>query len=516
MRSYRSYLASSTLLVTLTATGELRAQPAGSPPPPDEAPAEPPAPAPEVATTVAAAPSPTRTLAVTAGVATRIEVVSAFPVDRDGHELTTAPGVMLQARLGVRAHAGADPRRARWAAEVEADLRGSPAEDGLDGAGLPYEQDATIELRKAFVRMSLSPRFHLMAGAMTNQWGLGLVANDGARSWSAADARFADPVSGDRVARLATAIGPFAPLGGTTILLGGDYVLGDDVLLDDRAIQGVAAVQVGRDQPVGGGLYAARRHQWTDDGYQLDAWAIDAAFRAERKGAVTLKLEAEAALVFGDTSLAPSMGYPIQDVLQVGGALRATVSGVKLGGVLDVLFASGDQNPYDGTQHGFRPDPNHELGLLLYRVVLAGQSGRGSGTASDPGLVGYPAPGVDRIATRGSATNTVAVFPRAVYRPTATTTIYGGPLIALSPVPLTDPFASRIGGDSLNPLGGAAGRLLGVEADVGVRHQRPIAGVRVTLGLEAGALFPGAAFTDGDGDTMAPVFGGRFLLQADR
>jgi hypothetical protein len=464
----------------------------------------------------AATPVRARTIAMAADLATRTEVVSAFPVDRDGQELTTAPGLMLQARLGVRAHAGADPRRARWLAEAELDLRGAPIAAELEGAGLPYERGGAVELRKAYLRVSLAPTVHLMAGAMINQWGLGLVANDGARAWSADDARFADPVSGDRVGRVAAVIGPLAPLGGTTVLLGGDYVLGDDVLLDDRAVQGVAALQVGRDAKVGGGLYVARRHQWTDDDYTLDAWAVDATVRAERRGATTVKLEAEAALVIGETSLAPSMDHPVQDVLQVGAALRGTLRRGKVGAVVDVLFASGDQNPYDDTQHGFHPDPNFEVGLLLYRVVLAGHSGRGSGNAGDPGLVGHPAEGVDRIATRGSATNTLAVFPRAVYRPTASTTVYGGPLVALSPEPLVDPFASRIGGDSLNALGGTAGRLLGVEADVGARHQRAIAGVAVTLGVEVGALFPGDAFTAADGDAMAPVYGGRFLLQAHR
>lgn len=509
-----------TLVTPCALTGTLLvgvagAQPADPGPPPTSTTAA--ATTGAVAATVEAdASPPTRTVTVQGELATRTELVSAFPVDRDGNELSATPGVMLQGRLGVRAHAGADPRRARWLAEAEVDLRGVPVDDDVTGTGLPYERDATVELRKAYVRLSVAPVAHLMAGVMTNQWGLGLVANDGARTWSAEDARFADPVSGDRVVRAATALGPFAPLGGTTVLVGGDYVLGDDVLLDDRAVQAVTAVQVGRGRALGGGLYVARRHQWTDDDYTLDAWAIDGNVRYERQGALRLRLEAEAALVIGETSLAPSLDHPVQDLLQVGAAVRASASKGAVGGVLDVLFASGDQNPYDDTQHAFRPDPNHEVGLLLYRVVLAGQSGRGAGNAADPGLVGQPAEGVERIATRGSATNTLAVFPRAVYRPSATTTIYGGPLVALSSEPLVDPFASRIGGDNLNALGGAAGRLLGVEADVGVRHVHTVAGVAVTVGLEAGALVPGAAFTAADGETMGPVYGGRLLVSAHR
>jgi hypothetical protein len=314
-------------------------------------------------------------------------------------------------------------------------------------------------------------------------------------------------------------LGPYPALGGTLVVAGGDYVLGDDVLLDDRAVQGVAALQLGVTRKIGGGVYVARRHQWTDDGYTLDAWVIDSAFRAElaRLGGATLSVEGEGVAVFGTTSLAPTMDHPTQDVMQLGGALRATVAGRALGGVLDLLFATGDRNAYDDTQHGFRPDPNYDLGLLLYRVVLAGQSGRGAGTAGDPMLVGYPAQGVDRIPTRGSATNTFAVFPRAVYRAAKDTVVYGGPLLAFAPVTVVDPFASRIGGSSnRNALGGAPGTMLGVEVDVGVRHQHTIGATRLSLGLEAGALIPGDAFADATGEPMDPVWGGRLLLQASR
>lgn len=472
--------------------------------------------------TAAAEPQPrSYRLVLTARAAMRTELVSAFPVDRDGNELDTAPGLLFQGRVGALIHHGQDPRRARWMAEFEADVRGTPTSPDLEGAGLPYEQDATVELRRAYGRHALAPWLHLAAGAMTNHWGLGLVGNDGAHGWTPENARFADQVSGDRVARFATMIGPFPALGGVLVVGAADYVLGDDVLLDDNAVQAVGAVQVGVTAPVSGGLYVARRYQWTDMDYELDAWVVDAAFRAElpkrATGGLTVTLEGEGALITGETSLAPTMDYPVQDVLQLGGALRATVTGARYGGVLDVLFASGDQNLYDDTQHGFRPDPNYDMGLLLYRVVLAGQSGRGAGTAGDPELVGYPAQGVDRIPTRGSATNTVAVFPRAVYRPAERTVVYGGPLLAFAPVHLTDPFASRIeGSHNLNALGGEAGHMLGIELDVGVRHQLDLGPARLSLGLEAGALLPGDAFTDASGDAMAPVWGGRVLLQATR
>ena len=226
-----------------------------------------------------------------------------------------------------------------------------------------------------------------------------------------------------------------------------------------------------------------------------------------------LTVELESALIIGETDLGSSPEFPQKDVLQLGVALRAGLSAGSLGGVLDVLFASGDSNYDDGDQNNFKPDPNFEMGLLLYRQVLAGQTGRAPFTASDPELVGRPNEDLERFPTRGSATNTVALFPRAWWRPLAGLEVHGGPLVAFTPVSNADPLNSRVaGGVPRTALDGDPGGYLGTELDVGVRYQALLGGTLLMAGLEGGVLFPGSALAAADGSTLDPIYGGRFLL----
>ncbi len=51
---------------------------------------------------------------------------------------------------------------------------------------------------------------------------------------------------------------------------------------------------------------------------------------------------------------------------------------------LEVGYASGDADPYDGTQRRFVFDPNHRVGLLLFDEVLRFQTARSATAAADP------------------------------------------------------------------------------------------------------------------------------------
>jgi hypothetical protein len=198
---------------------------------------------------------------------------------------------------------------------------------------------------------------------------------------------------------------------------------------------------------------------------------------------------------------------------QIGGAVRAAARGRHGGAVLDMLFASGDGNPDDDLQTTFKADPNFETGLLLYRQVLAAQTGRAPITAGDPDLVGVPSPGLERVPTRGSPTNSIAVFPRAYVRPIDGLEAYGGALLAWSHAPLYDPLNTRVAGGAFrNALGGAPGNWLGAELDLGARYRMLIRGTELTVGVEGAVFFPGDAFTRADGTPMDPVLGGRALF----
>ena len=131
------------------------------------------------------------------------------------------------------------------------------------------------------------------------------------------------------------------------------------------------------------------------------------------------------------------------------------MKGQSAGLSLDFLYASGDQNYDDDELNGFKADKNFDMGMILFRHLMASTSARTPVLASDPDLLGYPSENLDRIPTRGGATNTRSFFPRAWWNPIKGVEIYGGVLMAMSDVKQTNPFYSRLaGGMSRNHLDG--------------------------------------------------------------
>lgn len=444
----------------------------------------------------------------------RVEDVSHFAVDRYGNTFG-GPSVSPEVRLGARFTSGLAWAPVIVLAEAEADLlTGYVAKDpGLAGEGYPAGDDLGVRLRKLHVRGSLGRVVHLDLGVQTSHFGMGLVSNDGAHGWEPGSAAFSDPRGGDRVLRAQLATGPHTPLA-VALSLGADKVIGDDVLLDgDSARQLFGALVAGVGKPFSGGAYVARRHQENAAGRTTDVSIFDVASsnRLELGGA-TLGLETEWALITGTTELGATVEHSEHDVLQLGGAARVSVDGRDVATVIDFIYASGDQNPYDKDQNAFVADPNYEFGLLLFRQVIAAQSAREVGTAGDPQLVGVPEADVERLATRGGVTNTVAVFPKLLVRPVAGLEAYGGPLLAFANVPGTDVFNTQIsGGSTKGPLGAPASRTLGIEFDAGARYRALVEGTELTLGLEGGVLSPSSAFRQLDGSTMDAVYGARAI-----
>ncbi|MDP6932930.1 MAG: hypothetical protein QGG40_08425 [Myxococcota bacterium] len=450
----------------------------------------------------------------------RLEATTAYTVDTDGAQVDTPPVLNSELRMGARVQrtTGGDlPGSLEAVIELglgTGDLWGRTA---LDGEALPGTEDANLTLRQAYARWILANRVRVQAGAVTSQWGLGMLANGGQDTWTRGSASFVDARGGDTVLRGMIATGPHGAhaIKGRGLVLAGflDHVLADATLMDgDRAWQTGAALTLGgyrRDQAMVG-LYGVYRHLDAEDGDTMDARVVDLTGRLPMKlGARDFTVESELAVVTGKTTLGGTTDHPAHDLLQFGGVLRASCVGEGLGGVLDLIYASGDQNPDDATQHGFRIDANFPSGLLLYRNVLAAQTGRAVATAGDPDLVGYPSEDLERFATRGSITNSLAVFPRFVW-PWETYELYGGPLFAWSEVAWTDPLQTRVvGGVPRNSLGAEPGGYLGTELDLGLQWiptDRDYTG-----GFELAALLPGSALADTEGDT-SPVLGGRFLF----
>lgn len=446
------------------------------------------------------------------------EAVGAFPVDAEGTRYAPDPAMDAEVRAGASFSTADALSMLSVEANYEHDLHTGWMMGGterFDGVAPPFTAGTENQLRKAYGRVGFGPFITLTGGYMTSHWGLGLLANDGAHGFEPGSARFAKPRGGDRVLRGAVATGPWT--GGKVLLqVAYDQVQGDDVLLyDDEATQLVAALIVGYGAPRTLGLYGARRHQKTDDGRTTDVTAIDAYGRwTQALGTLKLTGEFEAAYLTGDTELSPTPEHVRHDLRQFGAVGRVGLDAGCFGGVLDVLYASGDQNQDDAEVNAFKADPNFEMGLFLYRHVLAAMSSRAPVRAADPELVGRPAPDLDRLPTRGSVTNTLAFFPRAYWRPVDGLEVFGGPLLALSAAQLADPRNTRLaGGDPHNAFDAEPGRYLGTELDAGVRYSLLFDGMVVSAGLEGGVLLPGGAFVDADGNDMASVAGGRSTLR---
>lgn len=391
-------------------------------------------------------------------------------------------------------------------------------EPNLDGVELPASAESAIFMRKAYGTVSVGPFLTLGGGLMGFQWGLGLLANSGDVGWEPGSARFSNPYLGDTNLRLMAATGPWLENLGLTAFVFRDQAYEDASLRPgDDAEQLGGGFRFANGDRYRGGMFLVQRRQETERGRYLEVKALDltgGVTLAEGEG-WTLKTEAEVALVSGETDLGPTFDHQLHDVRQFGGVWRTSLSTRKVGGVLDVVYATGDRNLADGDQNAFKADRNFEVGLLLYRHLLAAQTGYAATTASDPTLIGVPPEDIDRFPSGGGVTNTIAFFPRAWWRPLPQLELYGGPLFAFSEVPLVDPLNTNFGGgDARNALNGTPGSLLGTELDVGVRGQISVQALTLSAGLEGGLLLPGGAFDDAQGEAMAPLFGSRAMLRA--
>ncbi len=478
------------------------------------------------------------TLEVPLSFGLRVEDTSGFGVDRYGTEYNGDPTVNGFVRVGANMNIGAHDSVVNVGIVYEHDLFTGVAlgfdHEEPDALYYPENNRGRHHIRNAHLRIDVGPRLHLLAGIATSHWGMGLVANDGAHGWTPGSAQFVDPRGGDTVARGMLILGPVSD-NNLMFTLGGDYVIDDDAMLTsyelereaerlgaadptldgDRAWQLTFSARYGYKKPTEFGAYFVMRRQTAGDDAETRVQVADVYARHEANfgNSLRLKLEAEGAIVFGTTELSPSPEHPESDVLQGALAARASLQFGRAGFVLDGLYASGDRNFDDGRQNGFGVDANFPMGFIYHRYVTAAHTARTELTAGDLSLVGIPADDLERFPTRGRATNTISIFPRLFVQAGELFEFYGGAMIAMNAVPGGDPFNARLdGGVPRNALGGAAERLQGVEADLGVRFQRLLDNTELTVGFEAGAFFPGPGLHTIADETMDTVIAGRGML----
>lgn len=217
----------------------------------------------------------------------------------------------------------------------------------------------------------------------------------------------------------------------------------------------------------------------------------------------------EGVYIFGKTrevseSLALINQDPIvrQQVSQYGARAVVRWDEPKWTAYLEGDMASGDADPNPGTsltQLYFSQDTN--VGLLMFERVLAFQSARSAAAGEELlrrlGAPSYPA---ERIDSRGSFTDAIAIFPQFDYRPVQDVLLRGGVLMAWTPWGVVDPIRSlqvrdgtQISDDTINFSGGKPGHFYGTELD-GRFSWRYLQ--HFIFDLEGAILFPGDAFYD--------------------
>lgn len=427
-----------------------------------------------------------------------------------------------------------------------------------------YNGFGNIQARWLYAQYKL-PFGIVRVGQQPNHWGMGILANDGDHPSLFGDYRY-----GSISERILFATKPGGKDSDFYVALAGDLVYRDQnatLTRGQQAFQGVLAAfyEHGYSKL---GVFSTLRHQenaktsgsdlfpYTD---QIDALAVDVNGRvaAQIPGHdAFIFAEAEAAYIAGSTNILRTADQALDgsktSIRSYGGAAvlgvvhrswatgvwadanasnkereasaqasardvsahylgQASEKGVPYGDLVaqvEVGYASGDADPYDGTERRFVFEPNHKVGLLLFDEVLRFQTARSATAATDPLLTNAnrPTPGVDLLPTNGGVAGAEYINPTFVYRPRHFFDLKAGMVIAQSTAEVVDPYRLATQGAYVNYRGGDRHKKdLGVEFDGGFEARFPLDyDLKGVLGGQAGLLLPGGALEDADGVRLPP------------
>jgi hypothetical protein len=383
-----------------------------------------------------------------------------------------------------------------------------------------------VDFRELYLQWNTSVGV-LRLGQQAFTWGEGILANSGNYNDRFGDMRFGDDSMGNIYERILFATKPFKYRPGRikdlVVAIGGDLVYRDsrvDLRDGDIAGQVLGVLRYQPEHKPGtwlGGYMVYRNQRVADDG---DVYPDDRDLQvgvADIGGQGTLWLRDrlqligsfEGAMIFGGTTVArDELGT--HKVLQGGAAGRAYIGHHDTWLVgFDTGYASGDPNPNDRWVNNFVFDAGHNVGLLMFRQINGWRTARSEMLATDGQLTGVPLNGTQFIPTQGGVTNAVYIHPKARYSLWERLEVWGGPLIVAAPVPVVDPYATRLaGGAPTNSVGGDGGRrFYGTELDIGIRARFDIRNFWLQAGLQGGLLMPGPALANAAGETGGPVGG---------
>jgi len=394
-----------------------------------------------------------------------------------------------------------------------------------DGSGL-FDAD-NILLRQAYVVVATTAGY-VKIGRQVSNWGLGLVANDGAaRPMAFGMSHWGDVV--DRAQLVVKPVGLFTrdPKRNPLYLVGAvDRVWRDDTANQDQdghTFNFIGSALV-RFPWIEGGFYMVRRHQafreqplaWDCEGgscaldtglnaerLETQAWVLDAFLAVERRfGPVRVYGAGEAAWILGNTELFRNADIDRHRLEEVGFVARAGVEYGMADLRLELGYASGDTDSGDDRIRGFSFDRDYRVGLVLFPQYLARLTAISAWNLSRPEH-SYMAPaGVSHLPTDGALTNALYVNPVLKLAPTDRVHVLIGLLWAQAEERAYDPFQSNMvaGSEVKGWRGAPRKRALGWEVDLAVGYDWDLAGwTYLRTVLEAGWLRPGDAFETADG-----------------
>ena len=378
-------------------------------------------------------------------------------------------------------------------------------------------------------------------GQQPSHWGMGILANDGDHPSLFGDYRYGD--ISERVLFATKPLGKESPF---IVVVAGDLVFRDSTATltnGDQAFQGVLAALYDKGQNQIG-VYGVYRDQTRDqpsttfssytDKIQVGVLDASGKFAAPvAPNSNTFVFGAfEAATIIGVTNEvrtnAQALNGSTTDIRSYGGAAsiglvhrafacncdgdekkKAHDEPMTFGdlvGQVELGYASGDADPYDGTEHRFTFHPDHKVGLVLFDEVMRFQTARAATAAQDPLLANSnrPPPGIDLLPSNGGVFGAQYINPTMLVRPRKWLDLKAGMVIAQSTADVVDPLRIATHGAYVNYRGGDPHRHdLGEEVDLGVEARIPLEyKLTLQLGAQGGVLFPGGALADAMGNSM--------------
>jgi hypothetical protein len=457
-------------------------------------------------------------LVTTGDVRVLVGSLSEFDVDADGTTLGQGTRVDSRVRLGLQArpstlfqlNAELDALTGQLAGDTWTltDTFDQRNRDDYAARGL-----AGVAPRRASV-MTVLGSTQVELGLVSSNWGLGMVANNGAEDPMFGRANFADRVVRIRATALPVHDGP-APRTSWLVTGAVDAVVADEIGVwadGQRGFQGVFSVLgLGR-RGSQVGAYSALRQQWeAQAGRSTTAGVADVFVDGEKElGDWTLRTAAEGATVLGRTSRATT--YSARDqvgVQSLGLTGIATLSAPKTVSIHGRFgYASGDGAPDDGVSHDFAFDRNFGVGMVLFPEVMGGIEAGTQALLLDPNISGQPPDGVDVLTTEGAFRKAVFVSPVVEVDPHDWVDVKLGAVWAFGTAPFAQPFYSyRAGGVARTHLNTPSeGRLLGTELNWSLGLERPLdddaRAARPGVELQGGHLLPGGALGGSDVGTV--------------